>query len=537
MRWSQSLVVPLYALSVVSGVCAYDQVPMLRHPGPQHASLSARPWDERPSEDATGNLIFQALASLLQLGPNSKYKNGHSIVRASIPAGTLLYHGRPVKDLPTRDWIAFDPEHSHVFAAGPNGTLFTFMTTRPLQLLFFDGCSGNKFDGVVDTQDALFWGKVGYDPHDGYLGELARFEKMCDWAKQYGIDGIARMQIDFEMMYCNISNGALEVVSAVPLVATDGVIPPMPHKPAGESESAQPSPFSAKMVPPPKEPFPITRQPMVPPEGWRGSLPTTWTEVKHTGAWHNEGEVRIRVDPSTMVSFYDPALTSLFEGRRLNKRVDYRLTNISEEDIARVQEDVAEMVTRDPVSRSGVDWQGLARVIQDRFSDRLPFVRHLLHKDYSNASEQAVAVRRELLVSLLPYMGRDRVGTPEWYAQMADACASRYTAHLPMSQFTKQEHVLYNATKEVLHEICRVYTETWRDAFDVEEQNVKVAEQRLVKWREEFDALIEWLDWPVWMRCNPACGVDEFCTWPQGAFWESDRGLEPRCAPLGVIYI
>ena len=57
------------------------------------------------------------------------------------------------------------------------------------------------------------------------------------------------------------------------------------------------------------------------------------------------------------------------------------------------------------------------------------------HKSYSNATEQAMAVRREVLISLLPYMSRDRVGTPEWYAHMADACTSRYTSHLPVSEF------------------------------------------------------------------------------------------------------
>ena len=211
----------------------------------------------------------------------------------------------------------------------------------------------------------------------------------------------------------------------------------------------------------------------------------------------------------SLVSFYDPALTSLVEARRSMKRVDYRLTGISKHDVARVQSDVAEVLTRDSSKRlSGVDWQALARVLQDRFADRLPFVRHLAHQTYTNATEQAVAVRREVLISLLPYMSRDQVGLPGWYAHMAGACATRYTSHLSVSKFTKQEHVLYSATREVLHEICRVYTDVWRDAFDVEEHNAEIAAQRLEKWRHDFDGLIQWLDWPLWMGCDPGCGVD-----------------------------
>ncbi|KAH9917311.1 uncharacterized protein B0H18DRAFT_1034860 [Fomitopsis serialis] len=526
MRWQHTLALPLYASSIVLGVCAHEQVPLAPIPDSGYESQHLRPWDERPSKDATGNLIFQSLASLLQLAPNSKYVNGHAIIRASIPPGTLLYHGHHTTEPPTRDWIAFDPEHSHIFTGGLNATLFTYSATREINLLFFDGASGNKFGGAVDTQDVLFWGEVNYDPHDKWFGEMARFHRMCEWGKQYGLDGIVRMQIDFELMYCNISDG-LELVSAHSLVANDGVKSPLDTR-----DSVTAAYSSAHMAPEPTKLPPIHREPMVPPDGWKGSLPSTFAEVRHTGTWHNSGEVRIRVDPSTMVSFYDPALTSVVESRRSSKRPEYRLTGISKEDVARVQADVTEMLARDPTENSGVDWQSLARVIQDRFFDRLPFVRHLLHQPYSNASEHVLAVRRQLLVSLLPYMHREHVGTPEWYAQMAEECATQYTARLPLSKFTKQEHVLYNATKEVLHEICRVYTKTWRGAFDIEDQSVEVVSRLLVEWRGEFDALIKWLDWPAWMKCDPACGVDEFCFWPQGAVWESDSDRQPQCLPM-----
>lgn len=119
---------------------------------------------------------------------------GHSLMRASIPANTYLYHGRAVNVPPTRDWIAFDPEHSGMFASGPNGTLFTFRNTRDLRVLYFDGCSGNKFGGAVDTQDVLFFGEVEFDPHDNWYGELGRFVRMCEFAERYGIDGVVRMQ-------------------------------------------------------------------------------------------------------------------------------------------------------------------------------------------------------------------------------------------------------------------------------------------------------------------------------------------------------
>ncbi|KAJ7608045.1 hypothetical protein DFH06DRAFT_1149224 [Mycena polygramma] len=41
-------------------------------------------------------------------------------------------------------------------------------------------------------------------------------------------------------------------------------------------------------------------------------------------------------------------------------------------------------------------------------------------------------------------------------------------------------------------------------------------------WRADTQALMAWLDWSVWVKCRPACGVEETCylpTWPY--FWHN----------------
>ena len=120
---------------------------------------------------------------------------GHTVVRTSIPAGTPLYHGRTQPEYPERDWIAFAPEHAAIFSWGDNGALYTFAAARDLTLLYFDGCSANKVDGVVDTQDLLFWGKLLHKRKDQW-GEMERMEDGCMWAGQHGIDGFIRMEFD-----------------------------------------------------------------------------------------------------------------------------------------------------------------------------------------------------------------------------------------------------------------------------------------------------------------------------------------------------
>ncbi|KAH9916340.1 uncharacterized protein B0H18DRAFT_1215123 [Fomitopsis serialis] len=442
MRWATRFTILSLAVIVDA-----SQQQFLRVPASVNQSWLSRPWDERPNGDATGSLIFQSLAGLMQMKANSKHPRGHAIVRASIPPGTLLYHGRPTTDFPARDWIAFDPEHSLLFTGGPNGTLFTFTTTRELTLLYFDGCSANMAEGVVDTQDLLFFGQLKHKPR-GWTAELERIQHGCAWGKQHT----------------------------------------SLHR---------------------------------------------W-EVKRAGTWHNNfpGEVRVHPDPSTLITFFDPSLTSLVEARRSLTRNEYNAGNASREDVARVRADVAEMVARESGARSGVDWVDLARVIEDRFADRLPYLQHLLHQPVVNASAQAAAVRKQLIVSLVPYMHRGAIGTPEWFVDIAHGCAARFTERLPVSRLTKQEHLLFHAVEEVLHEICRVYTGAWMDVFDVEAKSTEVAARLLEKWSGEFDALTEWLDWPVWIQCRPACDVNEYCYVPQGRPWGHLDDHEPRCLLL-----
>ncbi|KAH9839779.1 uncharacterized protein C8Q71DRAFT_462244 [Rhodofomes roseus] len=544
MHLASTLSLRLLALAGVLGLHVPEQLP-LKGNLPTETPRS-RPWSERLSKDATGNLVFQSLASLMQMRPNSRYPYGHAIVRAHIPPGTLLYHGRGSDVFPEADWIAFDPEHSQFFTRGDNGTLFTFATTRDLKLVYFDGCSGDKAEGVDDTQDILIWGDLGHNSgREPGPGEQQRLIDACQWGKEYGVDGFVRMEGDFEIMYCDFKQG-LELVSALNIITTRGPRGPG-RRPGGEQPpiGGHDGPLDGPLDEPegpggppggpgrPGGPGGPWGSPSTPPKGWKGSLHDTQS-VQLAGSWHGSfpGDLRVRVEPAGMLTFFDPAFTSLVEGRRELTREQYRLANISGADVARAREDISEIFSRGPYERSGVDWQGLAQTVQDRFSQRLPYLRYLLHQPTQNASAQAAAVRSQLITSLIPYMPRANVGEPGWFAEMARGCRASFTTHLPVSRFTKQEHVLHNALDEVLHEICRVLTSAWSDAFDIEEKTGDVATEMLAKWRDEVDGLVEWLDWPVWMGCEPGCAINEFCYVPQPRFGrrpDEDIDNKPRC--------
>ena len=138
---------------------------------------------------------------------------GHTLVPATIPRGTLLYHGTYKAEIPTvPEWLAMNPEHSYQFCGQPakpiprvpplgpppigssmtnnNCWHLTMVTIRPLKLLYFDGSSSAKMEGgPLDSQDLLAWGEIR---HDKIFKERERINKLCEWGSKYELDGFVR---------------------------------------------------------------------------------------------------------------------------------------------------------------------------------------------------------------------------------------------------------------------------------------------------------------------------------------------------------
>ena len=111
---------------------------------------------------------------------------------ATIPTGTVLYHGRTenrVPDVP--EWFAFDFEHAYLFCVSPCYVI-SVQAKRDLRLLYFDGAAAAKMEGgPMDTQDIVAWGKLRPDK---FISERERIEALCDWGKPFGLDGFVRME-------------------------------------------------------------------------------------------------------------------------------------------------------------------------------------------------------------------------------------------------------------------------------------------------------------------------------------------------------
>lgn len=117
-------------------------------------------------------------------------RQGHAIVPAALPIGTTLYHGRRWPEPPpSPEWLALNSEFSYVFS---NGTAYmhTYVTTRDLRLVYFDGSSASKLtSGAMDIVDLLIWGE--FDERRVW-DEYPRITALCEWGKRWGIDGYVR---------------------------------------------------------------------------------------------------------------------------------------------------------------------------------------------------------------------------------------------------------------------------------------------------------------------------------------------------------
>ncbi|EEB90012.1 hypothetical protein MPER_11839, partial [Moniliophthora perniciosa FA553] len=456
-----------------------------------------------PDPDATGNLIFDTAHSVLQNWPNTRYRNGHTVVPGIIPLGTLLYHGRHNHHFPNgSDWTSVDPEHSFLFCTHPCWQL-TLVTTQPLNVLYFDGSSAAKMrGGSLDVQDLLLWGER---KDDKAFSESERLEELCKWVKQkgLGLDGFVRMEMDFEVMLCDFSpKGGLETVSFARLA--NGA-PPSTTSPN----------FSAIQI-----------------EGSEEAL----AQSEHN---HFPGETRIHLDLTRMVTLYDTGLAPSLVAPRAAAAKEYgrwghraALPGIDPANVVAFRKRVEEAVKLgNKPQASGVDWVAMMNVIVKRYGTRLETLRYLLEMkpvadDWSDLARKAFTQLDIMLTPYIPYDARSLNETSEASA-VYEMCGTSHTSYIgrrALRSMTKSERMLFSAIQETTKEICRVLVASWERGASAgispkyQAYGERIGDEELLEiWRNDVLGLMDWLDWSIWVRCPPTCGDEESCylpTWP-----------------------
>lgn len=98
--------------------------------GPHQNSKANEDASEGHSEinsahDETDNFIFTTIASLLQQWPNTRYRNGHTIAKGTIPVGTILWaraNCSYTTDNNPVGWIDIMEDRAKISPKLPNGS-------------------------------------------------------------------------------------------------------------------------------------------------------------------------------------------------------------------------------------------------------------------------------------------------------------------------------------------------------------------------------------------------------------------------------
>ena len=255
-------------------------------------------------------------------------------------------------------------------------------------------------------------------------------------------------------------------------------------------------------------------------------------EVLNAGSWHNRfpGETRVRLDLAGLVSLYDTQLApSLIEIRAGQERWDHRVQNISSKDLAAVKSRLEAILIRPEGLSSGIDWRTLVQVIVDRYAGRLELIHYLLNSpatDLDEILDLTNKTQTQLRIMLTPYLLFSATPTDRsdkdglnWTTPIYKLCATTHTHSMEsnLDSMTSSEKLILQAVRGTTREICRVVTKMWAagvylgiDPSLNTKESPDVAEVAHLRktWTTALDRLMEWLDWSVWIKCNPGCGPE-----------------------------
>jgi hypothetical protein len=257
------------------------------------------------------------------------------------------------------------------------------------------------------------------------------------------------------------------------------------------------------------------------PEHWTGPIRgagSVGVETVLAAGWNSfyPGEVRVKLDYSRLISFYDPTFMSLVEDRQGLDRHSHRLINISHTDYLESMRQLEDALTRKDIKSAVIDWSTLTRSVTDRYGERLYLLRKTLQQPPANLTSYLIVarVRDQLLVMLMPSMiygvlpGNDTDTT--WVKPMTEHCSTWMTKLIKPQALSRSERMIKTATEGVLQRICNTLTSMWADALSANDASEERAEELISRWNGQVSDLMRWLDWPVWDVCRPTCPEEVF---------------------------
>jgi hypothetical protein len=224
--------------------------------------------------------------------------------------------------------------------------------------------------------------------------------------------------------------------------------------------------------------------------------------------------------------------------------------NISEADAGAVVDQVEQVLRRPGLwAQDDISWSSIADQVVENWGDRIAQINYTLNNPMLNASTTVRHVQLLAYTLLNPYL--DTTALPHtntsnpalWLPQTMGRCVRSQTLFAKDDQLTSTERLLKSSIEAVLGRLCHYAGDILAASFETTSKD-----QLSVRWAQDTMTLMEWLDWPTWVRCRPECDLDvsihnsavgylltsvqavcAVAAWPILRPVISDRGPLPRC--------
>ena len=487
--------------------------------------------------------IFNAVHSALRQWGSSLHHNGLSFIPVTVPAGNVFYHGRIGKERPSEfDWLAFEIEHAAAFArsweppshrplkSGPSGDvdfddqkplvegvppegqdnrrpsssrrpsspsrgyLHTYRAARPLRLVYIDGMAAGKCSlGTLDSQDHVLLDWPLGDGGRPIFNEWERAEGLCSLASDWGIDGWVRMELGFEIIYCNYSAGA-----GLDLVSTRG------------------SPFRNESS------LDWVDSDRSNPIGGRWEM-FEWIRTA-AARYHGLQPGRVSPDLGGMVSLFSYAVNTTNPDPSRPELP--RVLSTTRDERRGIRARLRDVVDRWKAGElgNGIGWQQIVDEIVTRNSGR---VRYLA--EVANSTDE---IRSDLAVLLRPYLDFPADEDVEESHSPATRCRDYFlTPALDrMASWSPEDQAIHAAVSSVSARICDTLFEMREIVSLAVANNTDTSDREaVVRIRELAVELKGDLAWTTWKECGHCADPGQVCfiaMFPSGS--EEDH-YNPQC--------
>ncbi|GME79734.1 unnamed protein product [Ambrosiozyma monospora] len=412
--------------------------------------------------------------------------------------------------------------HPPPFGGKSEPHMLAFQVVRPLdKLLLFNGASASKRNiGPMDAEIIL----SGIEAREGErYDEHGSAKNICEWGKSFGLDGLVRMEVGFEIVLCDFHE-KIELVSNVTLSdpykligfpapelnETDFDMPPPPPDAEG-SYSPLPHPPQLKKRTGKVE---SSQDPL---ENERKSLMNTYKAM--SGFEHARAAARVYDNDNRVLLDFSKFVTPLNRTYIGTDSYTRRINNISTDLKEELRREVENSLRYPNDPYRSTDWRALTTNIEAKFS---PLLQSLNNSFTAfNQHQNKTTLGAKLTENTFHYVRRYLNGNAtEENLEKSKRMAIWEYAHPNQPFFTKADRLIWNSVTAVQSAIV----DEMYDLFKLGKSLVQVLngddelpsdiDSQIADAQTHLQQFLELLHWSSFYQCSKACAADEICYVP-----------------------